>query len=421
MWRLSVVAFFVAFAPVCGYVAPPPTKGSASPTRGLRGRGQGHFSPWAEATEQAEAEASWNPLGLGFALGMVIVLLTSSPAPSMAEDWDHNDIPGWNKKFPMCSQRSESQSPVDIKEVDASKPPQSLADFANYNPVSATQIVHNGHVMQVNGKFGQLRLPDGEYEVKQFHFHFPAEHKINGKLAAGEMHIVHQRKGASGTDGLAVVGILLSETNNAGNSEEIKFLTNLGFGSELPVKGEKTNNADMVDLNAFKAQLRSGFYHYSGSLTTPPCSEGVRWYVVNQTAPVTSAMIKTFKERFPEPGDARPVQGLNGRPVLLNHLSLAGEFDSPSLIEVLRQPGLNADTSLEAAKKRIKQKLERSMKAIDDEAAAKKKALVDESEKKSALLSEKINALSERRQAARLAQLKAEEAEAELEALELIG
>lgn len=177
----------------------------------------------------------------------------------------------------------------------------------------------------------------------------------------------------------------------------------------------------MVDLNAFKAQLRSGFYHYSGSLTTPPCSEGVRWYVVNQTAPVSSAMIKTFKDRFPDPGDARPVQGLNGRTVLLNHLSLPGEFDSPSLIEVLRQPGLNADSSLEAAKKRIKQKLERSMKAIDDEAAAKKKALLEESEKKSALLSEKIKALAERREAARLAQLKAEEAEAELEALELIG
>merc|ERR1719215_1358134 len=99
-------------------------------------------------------------------------------------------------------------------------------------------------------------------------------------------------------------------------------------------------------------------------------------------------MIKTFKDRFPDPGDARPVQSLNGRTVLLNHLSLPGEFDSPSLIEVLRQPGLNPDSSLEAAKKKIKQKLERSMKAIDEEAAAKKKALVEESEKKSALLSE---------------------------------
>lgn len=143
--------------------------------------------------------------------------------------------------------------------------------------------------------------------------------------------------------------------------------------------------------------------------------------MVNQTAPVTTEMIKTFKERFPEPGDARPVQLLNGRAVLLNHLSLPGEYESPSLIEVLRQPGQTADSSLEAAKKRIKQKLERSMKAIDDEAAAKKKALLEESEKKSALLSDKIKALSERREAARLAQLKAKEAEAELEALELIG
>merc|ERR1712190_206754 len=101
---------------------------------------------------------------------------------------------------------------------------ESPAPRLSYKPLEKQEIFNNGGKnVQVNGGFGTFKLPDGEYEVKQFHFHFPAEHEVDGKLAAGELHIVHQRKGASGTDGLAVVGIVLDQQNNAPETPEFKF------------------------------------------------------------------------------------------------------------------------------------------------------------------------------------------------------
>ena len=160
--------------------------------------------------------------------------------------------------------------------------------------------------VQVKGGFGTFTQPDGEYEVKQFHFHFPAEHEADGKLAAGELHIVHQRKGASGTDGLAVVGVVLEEQNGAADTSELRSLKQLGFGTELPDKGSTTTVAEPLDLDSFASKREGGFYHYTGSRATPPCAEKVHRYVCQRTAPVTKAMINSFKARLPE--DNRSVQ-----------------------------------------------------------------------------------------------------------------
>jgi len=388
----------------------------------------GMFRSHAEQGETSEAEAAWNPLGIGLALGLVAALLTASPEPAKAADWDHTDIPAWSRKYPMCSARSQSPIDINTASVDSSKSQQTLNDFLRYGSVNSREIVHNGHVMQVNGNFGSFNLPDGEYEVKQFHFHFPAEHSVNGQLGAGEMHIVHQRKGASGTDGLAVLGIILEEQATVANGiPEIKFLSQLGFGSDLPENGNKTEVLGNVDLNAFKSEISSGFYHYNGSLTTPPCAEGVHWYVAKKAAPVTRQMINTFKDRFPEPGDNRPVQPVNGRQILLSHVDLAGEFDKftqPPPKPVAAPPISSADFSAEP-KKKIQQRLEQLIQEIDDEATAKKKAIDDEAatkkaalkkktEEKIQLAEQKAKLVAEAREAARLAAARAEELSREL-------
>merc|ERR1712107_690716 len=183
---------------------------------------------------------------------------------------------------------------------------------------------NGGKNVQVNGGFGTFKLPDGDYEVKQFHFHFPSEHEVDGKLAAGELHIVHQKKGSSGTDGLAVVGIVLDQQSNAAETPETKFLNQLGFGTELPGKNSKTTVAEPLDLNSFANEFAGGFYHYTGSLTTPPCAEKVHWYVCQKTVPVNKAVVDSFKARFPE--NNRPVQPLNTRKLVASSLSVPGEF-----------------------------------------------------------------------------------------------
>merc|ERR1711972_847518 len=140
----------------------------------------------------------------------------------------------------------------------------------------------------------------------------------------GELHIVHQRKGASGTDGLAVVGVILEEQSNPADTPETTFLKQLGFGTELPGKRSITTVAEPLDLNNFANEYMGGFYHYTGSLTTPPCAEKVHWYVCQKTTPVSKAMINSFKARFPE--NNRPVQPLNTRKLVANDIVVPGEF-----------------------------------------------------------------------------------------------
>mmetsp|Transcript_16797 Transcript_16797/g.29481 ORF Transcript_16797/g.29481 Transcript_16797/m.29481 type:complete len:436 (-) Transcript_16797:80-1387(-) len=429
MHILSVLQVLIVFKAATGFVVP--THKSSTVTGGdvnIKGEDQrGAFRLWsAEQDGTSDPQTTWNPLSIGLAFGLIAALLTSSPAK--ASDWDHTDIPAWSQKYPMCAARS--QSPIDIStgSVDSSKSQQTLNDFMKYNSVNGREIVHNGHVMQVNGNFGLFSLPDGDYEVKQFHFHFPAEHSVNGQLGAGEMHIVHQRKGASGTDGLAVLGIILEEQATVANGiPEIKMLSQLGFGSDLPENGSKSEVLGNVDLNAFKSEISSGFYHYEGSLTTPPCAEGVHWYVAKKAAPVTRQMINTFKERFPDPGDNRPVQPVYSRTVLLNHLDIPGEFER--LVQPppkpVAPPSMSTSDFSSEAKKKIQIRLEQLIKEIDDEAIAKKKAIDEDAtskkaalkkktEEKIAIAEQKAKLVAEAREAARLAAARAEELSREL-------
>jgi len=255
--------------------------------------------------------------------------------------WGYDDIANWNHIAPACA--GQAQSPINIRYADVVLPTtrEFIWDLVDYTALPSRTVVNHGHNVEVPGGFGVFKLPDGNYQALQFHVHFPSEHQIDGKHAAGEIHIVHQREGANGTDGLAVIGILLEiPTNNTiieedpikaarqtlSRQQELGFLQNLGFLGQLPQEDEVRHVNDTVDLNDFFPELMGEFFHYKGSLTTPPCSETVHWYVLQQPAAVTSEMVSTFKNLFPSPANDRPVQPLNGRQVIVSKIGLPNEF-----------------------------------------------------------------------------------------------
>mmetsp|Transcript_14797 Transcript_14797/g.46580 ORF Transcript_14797/g.46580 Transcript_14797/m.46580 type:complete len:369 (-) Transcript_14797:39-1145(-) len=245
---------------------------------------------------------------------------------SMKDDWSYFDTAHWKLHYPACA--GASQSPIDIRiqDVDRSRATEKLSSHLEYAPpMPCNSIKNTGHSLQVNGEFGTFALPDGIYHVKQFHFHSPSEHSVNGKLAAAEMHIVHQREGATGTDDLAVIGILFDPTSHTDSHDpQLEFLRSLGFETGVPSIHNANALTEEVDLAAFASQLNGEFYHYSGSLTTPPCSETVHWYVAAVAAPITDQMVATLRKAMPK--NNRPVQPLNGRKVISKGIFVAGEF-----------------------------------------------------------------------------------------------
>jgi len=162
------------------------------------------------------------------------------------------------------------------------------------------RIVNNGHTVQVNADPGSSCLiEDARYELLQFHFHHPSEHLLAGKRFDMECHFVH--KAANGA--LAVTGVLIRPgTANAALKPVFDALP------EKP--GSEIRAAGAVDLGAVLPSS-GGYFRYMGSLTTPPCSEGLTWTVYKQPIELSVAQIEKFAKLFAN--NARPVQRQNRR------------------------------------------------------------------------------------------------------------
>lgn len=169
---------------------------------------------------------------------------------------------------------------------------------------SPLKIVNNGHTIQVNIAAGSSATIDGDaYQLLQFHFHTPSEHNARGGSFPMEVHLVH--KNAAGQ--LAVVGVFMKE------GEHNDFIQNIW--NSMPAH-EGTVDVDTA-INAETLLPREHeFFRYAGSLTTPPCSEGVKWSVMNHPIEISAAQIAQFRGVFAL--NARPVQPLNGRPISTN-------------------------------------------------------------------------------------------------------
>ncbi len=186
------------------------------------------------------------------------------------------------------------QSPIDIRETKEVE----LPDLrVNYNTTDL-RIVNNGHTLEVIYDPGSyLIYEDRVYELIQFHFHTPSEHLIKGRSFPMEIHIVHK-----GEDGeLLVVGIMMKEGKPNELLEELWRVLPLKDGKEKFREDVKINATDLFPSN-------KDYYTYTGSLTTPPYTEGVRWIVMKTPTEISKEQVNKFRSLFGE--NARDVQPL---------------------------------------------------------------------------------------------------------------
>jgi carbonic anhydrase len=192
------------------------------------------------------------------------------------------------------------QSPIDLS---GAKRPQAETISLDYNSSQAT-IQNNGHTIIVTPTNGGGITVDGVvYKLKQFHFHSPSEHAINGHRAAFETHFVHQN--AKGE--YLVLGVM-SEVGAADPMlAPLWAYLPSDPGSPLNVPDLLINPRDLMPS-------QESFYAYAGSLTTPPCTEGVTWMVYTAPLTVSAEQVQAF-ERLIGPS-ARPVQAKHERSLL---------------------------------------------------------------------------------------------------------
>ena len=200
------------------------------------------------------------------------------------------------QEFATC-RLGQRQSPIDIRNtVRADLPPIQFA----YKPVPLS-IVDNGHSIKVDTPgAGSLSLEDERYELIQFHFHKPSEEKINGKAYGMVAHLVHQSK----TGKLAVVSVLMEAGKEQGLIRTL--WTNLPLEQDTPV----TRPEVKIDPAQLIPKIRN-YYTFMGSLTTPPCTEGVLWLVMKTPMQVSKEQLAGFGTLYKS--NARPVQPVNSR------------------------------------------------------------------------------------------------------------
>ena len=204
---------------------------------------------------------------------------------------------GLDHAFASC-QVGKVQSPIAIRAAKAADLPPIKFD---YKP-APLKLIDNGHTIQVNYPPGSsIDVGGTRYELVQFHFHKPSEEKIDGKAHAMVAHLVH--KGGDGA--LAVVAVLLDK------GQDNPVLR--AIWSNLPKQKEKEVAASATIDAAALLPADKGYYTFQGSLTTPPCSEGVRWFVLKTPMTLAASELTAFAKLYPM--NARPTQPLNGRAV----------------------------------------------------------------------------------------------------------
>jgi carbonic anhydrase len=213
---------------------------------------------------------------------------------------------GWGKLDPAyraCSEGKE-QSPIDIRGAHLNR---ALPPIEFHYIGTSVEVDNNGHTIEIHVRPGSYITVNGvRYDLQQFHFHHPSEEAVNGKLADMSAHLVH--KSADGK--LAVIAVRLSEERGDPNAA----LASLW--EHLPTTPGATDKVtDMINPAGLLPGDR-GYWTYVGSLTTPPCTEGVRWFVLEQTLSISRAQLQAFARLYKI--DSRPLQDTHGRRIEAN-------------------------------------------------------------------------------------------------------
>lgn len=211
----------------------------------------------------------------------------------------------------------KNQSPIDLRDKAAVGTTGLPQLDIHYRDVPL-KIVNNGHTLQVNYPLGSyIKVGGHRYELLQFHFHTPSEHKKEGFNYPMEVHLVHK----DGDGNLAVMGVIFQEGEE--NPQIQTLLNNL---PKTIGKQEIHRNASLNPVMFLPGNTE--FYKYSGSLTTPPCSEGVYWMVFKHPIEASAEQLEAMNEVLGE--NARPTQSVNSRAMLK---SWAEQLQEPSMYE----------------------------------------------------------------------------------------
>lgn len=215
--------------------------------------------------------------------------------------WAYNDQTAWSQVAGVCAQGHE-QSPVNLS---SAAPVIEMPDLGTHYAPANGSFVNNGHTLQFTPaqSAATLMIGDQAFSFAQFHFHSPAEHTIDRRAYPAELHFVHRNSAGQ----LAVLGVFIEE---GGENEALGAL----LAATPTGEGEALATHITADLVALLPADRS-YFAYAGSLTTPPCSEGVRWNVLRTPIQASAAQIAALRELLGS--SSRHVQPLNERTVVL--------------------------------------------------------------------------------------------------------
>jgi carbonic anhydrase len=245
----------------------------------------------------------------GSAVWLLAAALTAFTPSTWADEhpahWSYSGATGpahWASEdpaFATCG-TGQRQSPIDIRTTVVKELP---AIQFSYKPMPLT-VTDTGHSFQVNAPAGSGGITVGgdHYDLVQFHFHRPSEERIRGRAQALVAHLVH--KNADGK--LAVVAVLIRP------GDANAFLKPVFDNFPPKGKPEASVTGATLNLSDFLPQ-QQGYFTFEGSLTTPPCSEQVRWFVLKTPVSASATQVQQFAARYPN--NARPVQPVNDRTV----------------------------------------------------------------------------------------------------------
>jgi carbonic anhydrase len=245
---------------------------------------------------------------IAFSFLLLIAFLTPAPRAQWKTHWTYEGPTGaahWSELDPAyaaCNSGKE-QSPIDIR--DAQKADLPALRFA-YKSEPLKYLINNGYTIRVNyhdaPEAGSFLIVGAErYQLTQFHFHHPSEEYVDGQAYDMEVHLMHQA-----SDGKTAGVTVFLKAGKA--NETVQKIWEHMPGTES--KEEEVPRVEINPANLLPANT-AAYYAYNGSVTAPPCTEGVRWFVLKDPVSVSSEQIRAFAELYPH--DVRPLQPLNGR------------------------------------------------------------------------------------------------------------
>lgn len=226
---------------------------------------------------------------------------TSSSSQQSAR-WEYSGIVTWDG---LCKAGTH-QSPIDIPKVAREVQKNVTVLMESVELLPGSLLENNGHAIQgdFSPPYSNVMVGDSKYELLQFHFHSPSEHTLNGKSYPLEMHFVHKNPEGQ----ILVVGVLFEEGEHNAVLDGVLKSAPDQWG---PIKNAGPN----LDLHALFPDDHLDYFKYEGSLTTPPCSEGVQWFVSNQLRQMSDEQVTAYRKLMGGQATNRQVQPLNGRVV----------------------------------------------------------------------------------------------------------